>query len=92
MGLVATKRHEMGDLSKDEEVHFSQKIQRIVQFRHCRSPLQWQEGIFNAGTHEISGGPNPISHRLDMIIMRRCRSYLDAYMPPLVQLPLSLYF
>ncbi|KAF1876318.1 hypothetical protein Lal_00029666 [Lupinus albus] len=31
--------------------------------RAPRSPLQWQNRIFNASEHEVPSGPNPIANR-----------------------------
>ena len=36
---------------------------RRGRFQAGKSPLPWQEKIFNASEHEVPSGPNPISNR-----------------------------
>lgn len=36
---------------------------RKARFQARRSPLPWQDKIFNASEHEVPSGPNPISNR-----------------------------
>ncbi|CAK7335953.1 unnamed protein product [Dovyalis caffra] len=64
----ATRRHDMGGnakaVSKANVIHVPpQGSRRRGRFRAHRSPLPWQEGIFNASAHEVPSGPNPISNR-----------------------------
>lgn len=67
MEFFPARRHEMGNAKTVSEAKVvripPQSSRRRGRFRAHRSPLPWQEGIFNAGAHEVPSGPNPISNR-----------------------------
>ncbi|OAY54405.1 hypothetical protein MANES_03G072000v8 [Manihot esculenta] len=48
-------------LANENNNTVSESQQRGLRF--SRSPLPWQEKIFNASAHEVPSGPNPISNR-----------------------------
>ncbi|KAJ6712825.1 CLAVATA3/ESR (CLE)-RELATED PROTEIN 41-RELATED [Salix purpurea] len=68
MEFFPARRHEMGNANTVSEANVIRNIppqssRRRGRFRAHRSPLPWQEGIFNASAHEVPSGPNPISNR-----------------------------
>lgn len=44
----------------EKGIHVSRRPKRG---RSRRSPLQWENRVFNASAHEVPSGPNPISNR-----------------------------
>ncbi|KAL9406757.1 hypothetical protein Peur_003729 [Populus x canadensis] len=67
MEYFANRRHDMGNaktVSKANIIHIPPpSSRRRGRFRAHRSPLPWQEGVFNDSAHEVPSGPNPISNR-----------------------------
>ncbi|KAB5573334.1 hypothetical protein DKX38_000528 [Salix brachista] len=71
MEFFPARRHEMGNAKTVSEAKViripPQSSRRRGRFRAHRSPLPWQEGIFNASAHEVPSGPNPISNRHSLL-------------------------
>ncbi|KAJ6307819.1 hypothetical protein OIU76_017584 [Salix suchowensis] len=64
MEFFPARRHEMGNANTVSEANVIRNIppqssRRRGRFRTHRSPLPWQEGIFNASAHEVPEWPEP---------------------------------
>ncbi|KAK4564561.1 hypothetical protein RGQ29_006583 [Quercus rubra] len=44
-------------------IHVPSPGRRKERYQASKSPLPWQDKIFNASEHEVPSGPNPISNR-----------------------------